>query len=143
MSFAGRLVLGTFSVVVLTLLVLIWGSERTLRTSLEIDLQAALEREARLVGSLLPGDTTRGTAVVDRMASEEGHRIVVADSAGRILAASDTLLGDRVTRVTVASGPHFITVAARTDALDAAVARARRSMVLAAALALPMIRPRT
>lgn len=39
MTFAGRLVLGTFTVVLLTIAVLIWGSERTLRTTLESEVR--------------------------------------------------------------------------------------------------------
>jgi two-component system phosphate regulon sensor histidine kinase PhoR len=135
-SFAGRLVLGTFSVVVLALLVFVWGSERTLRTSLEADLLASLQREARLVASMLPRDSTRWQGVVDRVADEEGHRIVVANSTGRVLVASDTLVGARVMHAEVTYGAHRITTAARLDAVDAAVASARKSMLLAASSAL-------
>jgi signal transduction histidine kinase len=135
-NFAGRLVLGTFSVVVLTLLVLIWGSERTLRTSLEADLKASLEREARLVGSMLPRDSTRWQGVVDRVAEEEGHRIVVRDGTGRILAATDSIEGDRVLRVEATYGALRVLTAARLDGIDRVAARARRSMLLAAGSAL-------
>lgn len=50
MTFAGRLVLGTFTVVLLTIAVLIWGSERTLRSSLETELrrEAVLDSVAAL-----------------------------------------------------------------------------------------------
>ena len=136
MSFAGRLVLGTFSVVVLALLVLIWGSERTLRTSLDTDLKAALEREARLVASMLPRDSTRWQGVVDRLADEEGHRIIVANAEGRVLVASDTLVGGRVMRAEIAYGALRVTTAARVEPLDAAVTSARKSMLLAAFSAL-------
>ncbi len=136
MSFAGRLVLGTFTVVVLTLLVLILGAERTLRSSLEHDVRTGLEREARLVAELLPDDPGRWQAVVTRMSAQNGHRIVVRDSSGVSRAASDSLLGPEVLRVEVRGGPGAIMVAAPTDGVDQAVARARRSMIGAALLAL-------
>lgn len=136
MSFAGRLVLGTFTVVVLTLLVLVWGAERTLRRSMERDVGLALEREARLVADLLPSDTTGLRNLVDRVARQEGHRIVVRDTAGTTLMASDSLLGDRVLRVEAPAGGRVVTVAAPLDSLDATVTRARRSMTAASVLAL-------
>ena len=136
MSFAGRLVFGTFTVVVFTLVVLIWGSERTLRLSLEDDVRASLEREARLVAELLPEDQRRWQAVVDRMSAQNGHRIVVRDAGGATLAASDSLLGPNILRVTVPGGPGAIMVAAPLDGVDAAVARARGAMIGAAVLAL-------
>ncbi len=136
MSFAGRLVLGTFTVVVLTLLVLILGSERTLRSSLERDVRTGLEREARLVAELLPENPDRWQAVVDRMSAQNSHRIVVRDSSGATRAASDSLLGSDVLRVEVRGGPGSIMVATATDGVSRAVARARRSMIGAALLAL-------
>ena len=136
MSFAGRLVLGTFSVVILALMVLIWGSERTLRTSLEADLHASLEREARLVASMLPSDTTLWQGVVERVANDEGHRIVVSNADGRVHASTDSLVGGRVIRAEQQYGALRVMAAARLDDLDAAVDRARTSMMLAAFSAL-------
>ncbi len=136
MSFAGRLVLGTFTVVVLTLLVLIWGSERTLRHTLETDVQATLAREARLVAVLFPRDSTRWESWIRQGAIEEDHRIQVRDSTGRVLASSDSLLGPRVLRVEYSTASHTVMAAASLDAIDGTVARARRSMMLAAGTAL-------
>lgn len=136
MSFAGRLVAGTFTIVVVALLVLIIGSERTLRTSLERDLSMALEREGRLVGSMLPRDTTRWQGVVDRVALEYGHRIVVRDPDGRVLAASDSLLGNRVMRSEITTTGLSVITAASMESIDDDVRRARRSMILASLTAL-------
>lgn len=136
MSFAGRLIVGTFTIVVLALLVLIIGSERTLRTSLERELSIALEREARLVGAMLPRDTTRWQGVVDRVALDYGHRIVVRDSAGRVLAASDSLLGNRVMRAEIAAPGMTVITAAPLESIDHDVRQARRSMILASLTAL-------
>ncbi|HRP07192.1 MAG TPA: ATP-binding protein [Gemmatimonadales bacterium] len=136
MSFAGRLVVGTFMIVVVALLVLIIGSERTLRTSLERDLSLALEREARLVGSMLPRDTTRWQAVVDRVALDYGHRIVVRNPEGSVLAASDSLLGNRVMRAEISATGLTVITAAPMESIDDDVRRARRSMILASLTAL-------
>ena len=132
MSFAGRLVLGTFTVGVLTILVLIWGSERTLRSSLERDLHLALEREAHLVGTLFPRDSTRWQAAVDRAAQAGGHHIVVRDSTGRLLAASDSILSGSAMTVDAATAGRTVTTTATLEAIDHTVDRVRRAMLLAA-----------
>jgi len=70
MNFAGRLVLGTFTVVALTLLVLIWGSEHALRAGLERDLRSALTREALLVRSALPDDSSHWPEAVSQLSAQ-------------------------------------------------------------------------
>jgi hypothetical protein len=42
-SFATRLVLGTVAILILVVLVLLWGAERSLRRDLEGDIAAGLE----------------------------------------------------------------------------------------------------
>ncbi len=136
MNFAGRLVFGTFTIVVFTLLVLVWGAERTLRTGLERDVRTALEREARLIAEALPDDTARWPAVVQRMGEQSTHRIVVRDTSGAVFASADTLLGDRIVRATVAAGSGTVMVSAPLVGVDEAVARLKRSITGAALLAL-------
>src|SRR5690606_36069857 len=55
---------------------------------------------------------------------------------GRVLATSDTLLGSRILRVEESTGSYVVMAGASLEAIDRTVARARRSMVLAAASAL-------
>lgn len=136
MNFSGRLVLGTFTVVIFTILVLIWGAERTMRASLERDVRTGLEREARIVADLLPPDRTTWQATVTRSSARSGHRIVVRNADGTTAAASDSLLGGNILRVEVPGGPGTIMVAAPLDGVDEAVRLARGSMTGAALLAL-------
>lgn len=136
MNFAGRLVLGTFTIVVFTLLVLAWGSERALRTGLERDVRTALEREARLIAEVLPDDPARWPAAVQRMGVQSSHRIVVRDSSGAEYASADTIAAGKVVRVSVEAGPGTVEVSAPLEGVDEAVRRTRRSISGAALLAL-------
>ena len=136
MNFAGRLVLGTFTVVALTLLVLVWGSERALRVGLERDVRTALDREALLVRSALPEDSTRWAAAISSLSTQSGHRIVLKDAAGRVRAASDSLPTDDVLTVSAPGGPGVIEVTSRLDGVHETVRRARSSVTGAALLAL-------
>lgn len=136
MNFAGRLVLGTFTIVVFTLLVLVWGSERTLRTGLERDARTGLEREARLIAEALPDDPARWPAVVQRLGVQSSHRIVVRDSSGAEYASADSIGGQRIVRVEIAAGPGTIAVSAPLEGVEEAVRRSRRSITGAAMLAL-------
>ncbi len=89
MNFAARLVLGTILVLVLTVGILFWTAERSLRGDLEGDVARALESEARLIREALPADTVQWEAVVRRVAAELGRRITLVDADGRIRADSD------------------------------------------------------
>ncbi|MFZ5625413.1 MAG: ATP-binding protein [Gemmatimonadota bacterium] len=89
MSFAGRLVAGTVLVLVFTMLVLVWVSERALRRDLERDAGYMLEREARLVSEALPVNPAAWQATVRRLARQTSHRITLIDPTGRVLADSD------------------------------------------------------
>jgi two-component system phosphate regulon sensor histidine kinase PhoR len=88
-TFARRLLLGTTLLLGLTLLALVWATDRSFRRSLETDMARALEREARLVRVALPADSARWPETVRRLASATGHRIVLALPDGDIRADSD------------------------------------------------------
>lgn len=137
MNFAGRLVLGTFTVVVLSLLVLIWGSERELRASLDRDLRTTLEREARLVAEALPDDTAQVAPALTRLALRSGHRLVLRGADGRRLAATDSIPGDVLTADAV-SPLGRIEVTGSRESIEATVDRARSSLGVAAGLALAL-----
>lgn len=89
MSLFGRLVSGTVLVLILAIGTLVWAAEGSLRRDLERDLTAGLEREARLVAAALPADTAGARAAVHRFSRENGHRITLIDTRGRVLAESD------------------------------------------------------
>ncbi len=57
MNFGKRLVVGTLLVLVLTMAVLLWAAERSLRRDLEGDVARALENEAKLIREALPADS--------------------------------------------------------------------------------------
>ena len=88
MKLAGRLVTGTLFVLLATMAVLVWLSERALRRDLERDLASALEREARVIAAALPADSLARRSAVHRFSSENGHRITLIDSTGRVVAES-------------------------------------------------------
>ena len=89
MSFASRLVLGTVAILILVVLVLLWGAERSLRRDLEGDIAAGLENEARLIREALPADSLLWDAAVHRLSQQNGHRITLVDRGGRVRADSD------------------------------------------------------
>jgi two-component system phosphate regulon sensor histidine kinase PhoR len=89
MKFAGRLVLGTVAVLLVTVAVLVSITEITLRNDLEDDFAAALEREARLVREALPADSLQWNGTVYQLAAENHHRISIIDRSGRVRADSD------------------------------------------------------
>ena len=88
MTLLGRLVTGIILVLVLTIGVLVWTAEGTLRRDLEHDLAAGLAREARIIATALPADSARARAAVHRFSRENGHRITLIDTLGRVLAES-------------------------------------------------------
>ncbi|HWA41174.1 MAG TPA: histidine kinase dimerization/phospho-acceptor domain-containing protein, partial [Gemmatimonadales bacterium] len=88
MNLAGRLVSGTILVLVVTMAVLMWIAEGALRRDLERDLTAGLEREARVIAAALPADSLGARAAVHRFSRENGHRITLIDSTGRVVAES-------------------------------------------------------
>jgi signal transduction histidine kinase len=88
MRFAGRLVLGTFLVILVTVTALALGSEYALRRDLEQSARSTLEREARLAAQALPVDSLAWQAAVERMAAEGGVRITVIARDGRVRAES-------------------------------------------------------
>src|SRR3990167_4564943 len=71
-------------------LVLVWTFRAALRDHLEDNLQAALEREARLIQDALPEDARAWDRLVGRLAAERGHRVTLLDSTGQPVA--DNLL---------------------------------------------------
>ncbi|MGN6392053.1 MAG: ATP-binding protein [Gemmatimonadales bacterium] len=89
MSFAQRLVLGTVAILILVVLVLLWGAERSLRRDLESDIAKSLENEASLIREALPADSLGWDDMVHRLSRQNGHRITVIDRTGRVRADSD------------------------------------------------------
>ena len=89
MSFARRLVLGSILILVLTVGILFWLAERSLRHDLEADIARGLESEARLVREALPSDSLAWPPAVRRLSAQTGHRITLIDREGRVRADSD------------------------------------------------------
>jgi two-component system phosphate regulon sensor histidine kinase PhoR len=81
--------LGTVIILVLTVLILLWGAERSLRRDLEGDIAQSLEREARLIQVALPADSLGWDDAVHQLSRANGHRITLVDRAGRVRADSD------------------------------------------------------
>ena len=89
MTFVRRLVLGSVLILVLTVAVLLWVAERSLRRDLEHEIAQTLENEARLVDQALPPDSTTWQATVHRLGRQVRHRITLIDQQGSVRADSD------------------------------------------------------
>lgn len=89
MSLLGRLVAGTILVLLTAMALLLWISEGTLRHDLEHDLATALEREARVIAAALPADSLAARAAVHRFSREDGRRITLINTHGRVVAESN------------------------------------------------------
>ena len=85
MRFAGRLVAGTILVLLVTVTVLVWTAEVSLRRDLESDFAAALEREARLVREALPTGRDEWGALVRRFGAQNARRITLIDPSGIVV----------------------------------------------------------
>jgi len=88
-TFARRLVLGTVLVLLFTILVLVWRADRSLRRDLESDVARTVLREAILLREALPADSAAWPATVQRLARQNGVRIMLLDGAGRPRADSE------------------------------------------------------
>jgi two-component system phosphate regulon sensor histidine kinase PhoR len=89
MKFAGRLVVGTVLILLVTVLVLVWTAEVSLRRDLENEFAAGLEREARLVRSALPLNQEEWGPLIKRFAAENAHRITLIDRSGNVVEDSE------------------------------------------------------
>jgi len=88
-SFTGRLVAGMVAVLLVTVLALAWSADALLRSSLEGEIRASLERDAHLVRRALPTDPSRLQSSVLQLAEETGLRITIIDTTGRVVAESE------------------------------------------------------
>jgi two-component system, OmpR family, phosphate regulon sensor histidine kinase PhoR len=88
-SFATRLVFGTVVIVILAVVVLVWGAERSLRRDLEGDIARSLENEGRLIREAIPADSLGWDEAAHRLSRQNGHRITLVDRTGRVRADSD------------------------------------------------------
>ncbi|MDQ3137221.1 MAG: hypothetical protein M3Q93_06510, partial [Gemmatimonadota bacterium] len=89
MSFAQRLVVGTVIILILAVLILLFGAERSLRRDLEGDIARGLISEARLIREAIPDDSLGWDQAVHRLAVQNNHRITLVDRTGRVRADSD------------------------------------------------------
>ena len=89
MTFVRRLVLGSILILVVTVGLVFWLAERSLRRDLESDIARVLETESRLVREALPRDSGEWQATVRRLGRETGHRITLIGRDGWVRADSD------------------------------------------------------
>jgi two-component system phosphate regulon sensor histidine kinase PhoR len=88
-SVAKRLVVGTVLILILAVVILVWGAERSLRRDLEGDIARGLENEGRLIREAIPADSLGWDEAVHRLARQNNHRITLIDRTGRVRADSD------------------------------------------------------
>lgn len=86
MRVAARLLLGTVGILLFAVVVVVWASRTALRRHLEIQLQADIEQEARLIQAALPEDPAAWARLVGRWAALRTHRVTLIDGAGRAIA---------------------------------------------------------
>jgi two-component system phosphate regulon sensor histidine kinase PhoR len=89
MTFARRLIAGMILLLLVTVLVLVVAAERGLRTDLEREVRATLEREASLLREAFPADSTAWHQFVERFGSAGALRITLIDRSGRVRADTD------------------------------------------------------
>ncbi len=89
MTFAGRLILGTVLVLILTVFILVWTSEVSLRRDLEAEIGRSLENQAVLIREALPADSLQWESTVRRLGNQNGIRITIIDRTGRVRAESE------------------------------------------------------
>jgi two-component system phosphate regulon sensor histidine kinase PhoR len=87
--FASRLVIGTIVVLLVTVGVLVWSAEVSLRRDLEAEFAAALEREAKLVREALPLNQEEWGPIISRFAAQNARRITLIDRAGVVIEDSE------------------------------------------------------
>ncbi len=89
MNFAGRLFVGIVVTLLVSVGVMVWSAEVSLRGHLDDNFASALEGEARLVRDALPADSAAWGPVVQRMAAVTTHRITLVDPSGRVIMDSE------------------------------------------------------
>ena len=80
---------GTFLVLLVTVIVLVWTAEVSLRRHLESDFADGLEREARLVREALPPLQEDWGSLIRRFAAQNAHRITLIDPTGVVVDDSE------------------------------------------------------
>ncbi|HJR16351.1 MAG TPA: ATP-binding protein [Gemmatimonadales bacterium] len=93
MTFVKRLVLGSVLILVLTVAILLWLAERSLRHDLESNIANSLQNEARLVAEALSQDSMAWQAQIHQLARQIRHRITLINRDGRVRADSDFPIG--------------------------------------------------
>ena len=86
MRVAARLLVGTVGILLFAVIVMVWSSRTALRRHLELQLQADIEEEARLIQAALPEDPAAWDRLVGRWAALRAHRVTLFDPAGRAIA---------------------------------------------------------
>jgi len=82
---AARLLLGTVGILLFAVVVMVWASRTALRHHLELQLQADIEQEARLIQAALPDDPAAWDRLVGRWAALRTHRVTLVNAQGRAL----------------------------------------------------------
>jgi signal transduction histidine kinase len=83
-TLAGRVFVSTSLLLAATVGGLIVATDRLLRRNLESEIATGLEHEARLVATLLPGDSSSWADVARTLGGLVGHRVTLIDPKGRV-----------------------------------------------------------
>ncbi len=86
MSIGGRLLLGAAGILLFAVVIVAWSSRTALRRNLELQLQADLTLEARLIQAAVPQDEAAWPRLVGRWAALRGHRVTLLDAKGQAVA---------------------------------------------------------
>lgn len=89
MNLRTRILLATLSILVVTVVTFTIAAGRWLRESLEGSLAREIERETRLVTTILPQDPSAIPSVARRIGRLTGRRVTIIDSTGYVLADSE------------------------------------------------------
>jgi len=83
-----------------------WSSRTALRRHLELQLQADIEQEARLIQAVLPDDPAAWDRLVGRWAALRTHQVTLVDPRGRAVADNQVPPGVLATQADLAALPE-------------------------------------
>lgn len=140
MRVAARLLLGTVGILLFAVVVMVWSSRTALRHHLELQLQADIEEEARLIQAALPDDAATWDRMVGRWAALRAHRVTLFDSSGRALADNQVPPGVLATQPDLATLPEVAAALAGRTGVDIRSDPAEPARIWVAVPGVPIVR---
>lgn len=140
MKVAARLLLGTVGILLFAVVVMVWASRTALRRHLELQLQADIEQEARLIQAALPDDPPAWNRLVGRWAALRTHRVTLVDAQGRALVDNQVPPGMLAAEADMSALPEVKAAVAGTTGVDIRSDPAEPARIWVAVPGTPIVR---